>query len=103
MKRAAKVFLGTHDFHNFVGGKRNNYTTTIEKISIYKKGSILYLKFKGLAFYRYMVRNLVGALLEVGKEKIDKEVLEEMLTYPKREKRLPTSKANGLYLLKINY
>ena len=50
-----------------------------------------------------MVRNLVGALLEVGKEKVDEKVLKEMLLKPEIEKRLSTSSPNGLYLSKIVY
>lgn len=103
MQDAAKEFLGTHDFRNFVGGKRLDYVTTITKIKIKVKKKILYLKFTGVGFYRYMIRNLVGALIEVGKNKISSDVLKEMLAHPEVEKRLPTSSPNGLYLVKIRY
>ena len=103
IKEASKVFIGTHNFKNFVSGKRIDYTGTIFNIKIYKFNNILYFKFKGIGFFRYMVRNLVGALIEIGKNKIDKEVLKEMLDNPETEKRLPTSSPNGLYLHKINY
>ena len=103
MKEAAKLFLGTHDFHNFVSGFRDDYNSTIYKISIYKFNNTLYLKFTGRAFYRYMVRNLVGALIEIGKGKIDKSVIKDMLENPEVEKSLPTASPNGLYLLKIKY
>ena len=49
-----------------------------------------------------MVRNLVGALIEVGKNKIDQSIIVDMLT-GKTTKRLPTASPNGLYLLKIRY
>ena len=103
MKDASKVFLGTHDFENFVAGFRDDYTSTIISIKIYKIGKTLYLKFKGYGFYRYMVRNLVGALLEVGKHKIEKKEIESMLNDKNNKKRLPTSSPNGLYLYKIYY
>jgi len=103
MRLASKLFLGTHDFKNFVSGERIDYLGTILNISIYKFNNILYLKFKGIGFYRYMVRNLVGALLEVGKNKVSINVLKDMLDNPLKEKRLPTSSPNGLYLSKINY
>lgn len=103
IKDASKLFLGTHDFHNFVAGERDNYISTILKINIYKFNGVLYLKFKGVGFYRYMVRNLVGALIEVGKGKVDKKVINDMLEKPEVEKRLPTSSPNGLYLVKIRY
>lgn len=103
MQEATKIFLGTHDFRNFVGGKRLDYVTTITKIKMKKKSNIIYLEFTGVGFYRYMIRNLVGALIEVGKNKIDTNVLKEMLEHPEVEKRLPTSSPNGLYLVKIRY
>lgn len=103
MKQASKLFIGTHNFKNFVAGERLNYTSTIFAINIYKFNGVLYLKFKGIGFYRYMVRNLVGALLDIGKKKIDINVIKDMLENPNIEKRLTTSSPNGLYLLKINY
>lgn len=103
MKKVSSLFLGTHDFKNFVAGERLDYIGTILDIKIYKFNNILYFKFKGIGFYRYMVRNLVGALLEVGKGKTSKETIENMLEHPEIDKRLPTSSPNGLYLLKINY
>jgi len=102
MREASKLFLGTHDFRNFVAGERLNYISTILDIKIYKFNNVIYFKFKGIGFYRYMIRNLVGALLEVGKNKISGKILKDMLEL-KTEKRLPTSSPNGLYLLKINY
>jgi len=103
MKEVSKLFIGTHNFKNFVAGERLDYTTTILDINIYKFKGVLYLKFKGVGFYRYMIRNLVGALLEVGKSKIDINNVKDMLDNPELEKRLPTSSPNGLYLVKINY
>lgn len=103
MKDTSKVFIGTHDFKNFVSGERLDYTGTIFNIKIYKFNNVLYFKFRGIGFFRYMVRNLVGALIEVGKNKVDKSVIISMLNNPDEEKRLPTSSPNGLYLYKINY
>ena len=102
MREVSKLFLGTHDFQNFVAGDREDYQTTITKIKIYKFNKVLYLEFTGYAFYRYMVRNLVGALVEVGKGKVNKEDIQDMLEH-KTTRRLPTFSPNGLYLKKINY
>ena len=103
MKDASKVLIGTHDFKNFVSGERLDYTGTIFDIKIYKFNGIVYFKFTGVGFFRYMVRNLVGALIEIGKNKINKSVIIDMINNPEIEKRLPTSSPNGLYLHKINY
>lgn len=103
IKIASKLFIGTHNFKNFVSGLRDDYTSTILDIKIFRFNNVLHFKFTGIGFFRYMVRNLVGSLIEVGKGKIDKSVIKEMLEKPEIEKRLPTSSPNGLYLYKIKY
>ena len=103
IKEASKLFIGTHNFKNFVAGERLDYNSTILNIKIYKIGKVLYFKFKGIGFYRYMIRNLIGSLLEVGKGKVNIKVIHDMLDKYEIEKRLPTSSPNGLYLIKINY
>ena len=65
--------------------------------------NILEIEFTGKSFYRYMVRNLVGALIEVGKHKINSEYLENMLENYDTVINLPTSDACGLYLKQIKY
>ena len=102
MREASKVFLGVHDFRNFSSGEKDNYITCIKKINIYKIGKHIYIKFVGAGFYRYMVRNLVGALVEVGKGKISSNELQDILDN-KVNKRLNTALANGLYLINVRY
>jgi tRNA pseudouridine38-40 synthase len=50
-----------------------------------------------------MVRNMVGALLEVGKCKIDRTQIKKMLDNPNEDIKLPTAPPEGLYLNKIWY
>lgn len=102
IKEAAKIFVGKHNFKNFASGERENYETFIFDIKVYRRNKVIYLKFIGTGFFRYMVRNLVGALLEVGKNKIDIMELKDILEL-RNERRLSTAKANGLYLEKIIY
>ncbi len=103
MKDASKMFLGYHNFHNFASGPKAHFITYIKKIKIYKRGKVLFLEFTGTSFYRYMVRNLVGALIEVGKGKVTLNLIDNMVNNDDLEKRLPTSSPNGLYLIKIRY
>ena len=104
MKDASKVFLGTHDFRNFISGENDKTVTTIYSITFNKKmDRRLEISFIGTGFYRYMVRNLVGALIEVGKYKISKETLKNMLDTIENKKSLPTAPPEGLYLSKVWY
>ena len=103
MRDAAKVMLGTHDFRNFVSGKREDYVTTITNIKIFKFKNVIYFIFDGVGFYRYMVRSLVGALVSVGLSKSSVQDIANMLNNYEIEKRLPIIEASGLYLCKIKY
>ena len=103
MKQASKEFLGIHNFKNFVSGSRDNYEAIVYKIKFKKKNNILVVEFTGKSFYRYMVRNLMGALIEVGKHKIDKKYIRDMLLDYEKEINLPTAPSCGLYLVKIEY
>ena len=103
MKDASKVFLGTHDFNNFISGTNDKTVTTIYEINFVKKfDNKVEVHFIGSGFYRYMVRNLMGALLEVGKYSTSKEELARMLD-TMEVKSLPTAPAEGLYLYKVWY
>ena len=102
MKNVAKLYLGVHDFHNFVSGERDDYTCIIYDIRFTQEGDILNIHFEGKSFYRYMVRNLVGMMIEVGRGKDDIVKVEKMLN---TEEIIPayTAPACGLYLEKIEY
>lgn len=103
MKEASHLFLGTHNFKNFVAGTRGNYEGTVFSVKLYKINKRIYFVFKGHGFYRYMIRNLVGALIEVGKGKAKYCDIKNMLENYEEEKVLMTAKAEGLYLKNIKY
>ena len=103
MKRVMKLYVGTHDFRNFVSGPRIDYTTTIYKTRIKRNGNIILFEFVGVGFYRYMVRHLVGAILDVGRGKAKVVDVERMLENPLIIKSLSVVPADGLYLVDIKY
>ena len=102
MKEVAELYLGVHDFHNFVSGEREDYTCIVYNIRFNQVGDILNIEFEGKSFYRYMVRNLVGMMIEVGRGKDDISKVKEMLE-TNEEKPGYTAPACGLYLEKIEY
>lgn len=102
MKKVAKLYLGVHDFHNFVSGERVNSDCIIYNISFKRENDILLIEFEGKSFYRYMVRNLVGMMIEVGRGKEDISVVEFMLS-TKTDRPGYTAPACGLYLKEIEY
>lgn len=102
MKEVAALYLGVHDFHNFVSGERDDYTCIVYDIKFNQVGDILNIEFEGKSFYRYMVRNLVGMMIEVGRGKDEISKVVEMLESTE-EKPGYTAPACGLYLEKIEY
>lgn len=103
MSECAKVFLGYHDFRNFVAGERDNYLMCVEDIKFNMNNDILEIEFLGKSFYRYMVRNMVGAMLEVGMHKKEICDVSKMLDDYTIKKQMMTAPACGLYLMDIEY
>lgn len=103
MKKCSKIFIGVHNFENFVAGSRDNYEAIIYNIKFKKKKDILEIKFIGKSFYRYMVRNLVGAMLDVGRGKALLEEVKNALNNPDIKKNFLCAESKGLYLKKIEY
>jgi tRNA pseudouridine38-40 synthase len=52
---------------------------------------------------RHMVRNLVGTLVEVGREKISPAGLRGILAGKDRKRAGMTAPAHGLYLVTVSY
>lgn len=103
LKKTARLFKGVHDFRNFVSGTRDNYTSVIYDIKIKKLNDEINIYFRGKSFYRYMVRNLVGAMLDFNKDKISFADLKRMIDEPEEKKQLSTAPSQGLYLMEIKY
>jgi tRNA pseudouridine38-40 synthase len=103
MKDATKVLLGAHDYQVFVSGERENYDSIIDKIDIKDNDGLLEFTFVGKSFYRYMVRNLMGALLLVGEDKCTSEQVKEMLDKKENIYHFKTVPACGLYLMSVKY
>jgi len=103
MKKCAKLFIGVHNFKNFVSGARDNYDCIIYDINLKVRNNILEIKLIGKSFYRYMVRNLVGAMLDVESGKVTIEEIKKALSNPEQKKQFQTALPQGLYLNKIYY
>ncbi len=103
LKECANVFIGKHDFHNFVSGERKNYNNEIFDICFKSEDNYLEIHFYGKGFYRYMVRNLVGAMLDYNENKCEIHDIMKMVMDPDFHKTLRCAKANGLYLEEVLY
>ncbi|HUK31333.1 MAG TPA: tRNA pseudouridine(38-40) synthase TruA [Candidatus Acidoferrum sp.] len=58
---------------------------------------------RGKSFLRYMVRKIVGTLLDVGRGKIGLEDIPQLLEARDRSRSGPTTPPQGLYLVSVEY
>ena len=105
IKKALKYLEGTHNFKSFVKANPDitDYTRTIIETDIKQENNILIISFLGTGFLRYMVRNMVGLLIEIG---LGKRKSEDVITILNKEDRTSsgiTALPNGLYLKDVFY
>jgi len=105
MRKASQFLIGKHDFSSFQAQGSPSSTTVrkIEKLKLYKKGHFILLFIKSKGFLYKMVRNIVGTLVEVGRDKISSSEIRDILEAKDRRKAGPTAPPQGLYLLKVGY
>jgi len=105
MKRAAACLVGRHDFTAFRGAQSDTKTSVrcVERMTIQKKGLEVLIEITGEGFLKYMVRNIVGTLVDVGKGKITPKDFREILGSRDRKKAGATAPAFGLTLVSIRY
>ncbi len=104
MQLGANLLLGTHDFSAFATQpETNSCVRTVTSISLTQKQDKIVFQVEGNGFLRYMVRTIVGTLLEVGRGKIVPENISNILASGERSKAGATAPACGLTLLKVNY
>ncbi len=104
MERAAKSFIGEHDFASFAAGTPEKSTVRrIFRCELRSTGGRLIVTVEGNGFLHHMVRNMVGTLLEVGRGHMSQNQFREL--FRKRDRRLAgfTAPANGLILWKVRY
>ncbi len=105
MEKALKYLEGTHDFKSFVKAKdiKEDTTRTIIKAKLIKDHNLITISLLGTGFMRYMVRNIVGMLIEIGEGKRKSEDLIDILNQKDRTKAGMCAKACGLYLNDVYY
>ena len=108
MERALKYFEGTHNYKSFTktDEEKDDYVRTISQTSLVRDSkdiNKIYLTFVGTGFLRYMVRNIVGLLIEVGEGKRKSEEVISILKAEDRTKAGKTANPEGLYLKNVFY
>ena len=108
MQRAMKYLEGTHNFRAFtkVDEEKDDYVRTLSQTNVIrdlKDVSKITLVFIGTGFMRYMVRNMVGTLIEIGEGKRRSEEIIEILASEDRRRAGKTALPQGLFLKNVFY
>lgn len=108
MERAMKYLEGTHDFKSFTktDEEKEDYVRTISHTNLIrdvKNVNKITLCFVGTGFLRYMVRNLVGTLIEIGEGKRKSEDIITIINAKDRRHAGKTANPEGLYLKDVFY
>jgi tRNA pseudouridine38-40 synthase len=105
MLTAAGLLLGEHDFSAFraVECQAKSPVKTLRRADVVRHGDLLVFDFEASAFLHHMVRNIVGALVYVGKGAHSPEWLGELLAGRDRARAAPTFDACGLYFAGVDY
>jgi len=112
MRDAAARFLGVHDFASFAastGSEDDDKERTTER-EIYSSdlartpdNEELVFAVTGRSFLRYMVRKMVGTLLEVGRGKLTPEDIDRLYELRDRSKSGPTVPPQGLVMVEVQH
>jgi tRNA pseudouridine38-40 synthase len=112
MRKAAARFVGPHDFAAFAASSRSEEDdqerSTVREIYSAEllgssDGEELAFTVRGRSFLRYMVRKMVGTLLDVGRGRLKPEDIERLYEIKDRSKSGPTVPPQGLWMLGVEH
>ncbi len=108
MERALKYLEGEHNFKSFskTDEEKDDYVRTIVQTNLIrdlKNVNKITISFVGTGFLRYMVRNMVGTLIEIGEGKRKSEDIIHILKAEDRRRAGKTAEPEGLYLKDVFY
>jgi tRNA pseudouridine38-40 synthase len=106
MRSAIVHIIGRHDFKSFegTGSARQQTIRHIYSAELGEQDSgLLVFRIEADGFLRYMVRNIVGTLVDVGLEKLAPHDFKRILDSKDRSQASATAPAQGLTLIRVNY
>ncbi len=106
MRRAARGFVGRHDFRSFRANPNYDTDSTVRnltRLDLRRSGPLLSFIIEGDGFLYKMCRGIVGTLVQVGEAKITAEEIPAILAGRDRRIAGMTAPAHGLVLWKVFY
>jgi tRNA pseudouridine38-40 synthase len=103
MKTAAAKFIREDDFTPFSSNRLLYPVRKVARSEIQIKGEEITFTVEANGFLRYMVRTMMGTLLEIGRGRASPEVIDALFEGGKRTLDSPTAQPHGLCLIKVCY
>jgi tRNA pseudouridine38-40 synthase len=106
MRAAISHLIGRHDFKAFegAGSPRSHRNRCVFRAGLTEeKDGYLAFEIEADGFLRFMVRNIVGTLVDVGRGKISPDDFKRILASKDRDQAGATAPAHGLFLKKVSY
>ena len=105
MRRAARHWVGPHDFGRFHSTGRAVAITrrTVTALTIRRHGLEITIEVTADGFLYHMVRRMVGVLLKVGKGRWAPEIAARFIRPGQPAPDAPTAPARGLMLMEVAY
>ncbi len=105
MHRAAQALVGEHDFSSFraAGCRSKSPFRHMHFLEVKRHGPLVVVDIQGNAFLHHMIRNIVGALVSVGRGTRDEAWVERLLALQDRKQGDVTAPACGLHFVDSRY
>jgi tRNA pseudouridine38-40 synthase len=104
MRKCLKHFKGEKDFSSFTSDDPDKKRIReISEIKMQVKGEEIFFTISGKSFLRYMVRNIIGTIIDVGRGKIRSQDIPVIFEAKDRRKAGQTAPARGLVLERVEY
>jgi tRNA pseudouridine38-40 synthase len=105
MRIAAQCLLGEHDFSSFRSSQcqAKSPVRTLLTLDIAQQGPRIVVQLRANAFLHHMVRNIMGALVQVGQGREPIDFVAKVLEARDRTQGAPTFSPDGLYLTDVTY
>lgn len=105
MHEVAQRLVGTHDFSSFRAAEcqARSPVKTVSRLRVSRAGTLVRVDVSADAFLHHMIRNVVGALVEVGAGRRPAHWIGELLHVADRTRGAPTFAPDGLYFTGADY
>ncbi len=105
MHRAGQFLLGENDFTSFraVHCQSRSPWRNMMHLNVTRHERYIMIDIKANAFVHHMVRNITGSLIAVGRGEQEPEWIQWLLEAKDRRLAGATAKAEGLYLVDVDY